>query len=84
MTPIFLQTRITGDWNKITYSLKKLKSTKNETRTQIWFTPNEDADPREIQSEIKRGKTFATLQDGMLFGAMVSLRKLGTFSEKTH
>lgn len=83
MDPIFIQTQIKGDMNVISYSKKKLKCIKNETRTQIWFVPESAALKEKIKREIKRGNTFFTLKDGFLFGALYELTKLGEIIKKT-
>lgn len=75
----FIQTEICGNWNIKSYSLKKLVCTRRETRTQLYFIPALGADEKKIEAEIKRGKTFFSLKDGILFGAYHELTKLGEF-----
>ena len=82
MEPIFLYSKTNGDMNVNTYSKKKGHSKKNYPAYNYFFTPNKDADSNKIKSEINRGMTFFTQRDGMLFGAIVELRKLGTISER--
>ncbi len=75
----FIQTEICGNWNIKSYSLKKLVCTRRETRTQLYFIPAPGADSKQIEAEIKRGKTFFSVKDGILFGAHRELTKLGEF-----
>lgn len=77
---IFIHSRIQGDYNIITYSLKKEKSRRNKTSvTHVYFIPNENGNNNDllIANEIKRGKQFFSKKDGFLFGALMELRKLG-------
>ena len=72
-----IHTRTVGDYNRVTYSLKKQVSTKDKTRTQFYFVPDSGADMMAVKSTFERGKQFATERDGFLFGAYVELNKLG-------
>ena len=82
--PIFIQTILEDQYGFKTYTqyenLKRI-NTKNQTISREYFTPDPDSDPKEIQSEIKRGQTFFNTKDGFLFGARVSLRNLGKFTK---
>lgn len=82
MQKTFLQTKIVGDWNRVTYSRKRLGSKRGETRVHVTFTPNTDANPIEVKSALDRAFRFFTERDGCLFGAIVDLHKLGTIEKK--
>ena len=85
-TPVqaeFIHTRTIGDFNKISYSKKKLSSTANKTRSQVYYVEFNQPSSKEaghkmkVEAEFKRGNTFFTEKDGFLFGAYVSLVKMG-------
>ena len=79
-TPVaaeFIHTRTIGDFNRIEYSDKKQSSTRNKTRSQVFFIPAPGADPSKIKNELKRGRTFFDKKEGILFGAYYELTKLG-------
>ena len=78
----FIHTKSIGDYNKLTYSSTKKKSTKSESREQVFFICEEgkEADREhqaKIDREFKRGETFFTQREGFLFGAYHELTKLG-------
>lgn len=74
---IFIHSRIQGDYNKITYSLKKEKSRRNKTSvTHVYFIPKENNSF--VSAELRRGKRFFSKSEGFLFGALMELRKLGS------
>ena len=78
----FIHTKSTGDFNRLTYSSAKQKSTKSESREQVFFICEEGKEKdkehqAKIDREFKRGETFFTQKDGFLFGAYYELTKLG-------
>jgi hypothetical protein len=79
MNEFFCYARITGDWNKITYSKRKSRSTKNTTVKLVYFVPEKDG----WQADFKRGMTFFNPKEGMLFGARVEMMRFGKFVEKS-
>lgn len=84
MNRIFIQTRIQGDWNIVSYSRKKVKSNKNRACHLQFFVPNDGADKKLIDRELKRGFQFFNHKEGFLFGALYELEKLGKIEKEFH
>jgi hypothetical protein len=76
-TAYFLHSRESGDYNRVKFSKRPTKSTKSKTSTHLYFIPDASACAKEIESELRRGYTFFSEQEGFLFGAQVGLAKMG-------
>jgi hypothetical protein len=70
----FLHTKSQGDFNRLTYALKRQSSTRSETRSQVFFVPLPEA---KFKNDLSRAKQFFTAKDGCLFGALIELRRMG-------
>lgn len=85
----FLNSEITGDFNRKTFSKKQIKPGKKNSKTEfvdwILFRPYKgipgdgSKETKEIEREISRGLQFFTEKDGILFGARCELAKIGQF-----
>jgi len=78
---IFCYTKGDGGFLRAIYYKTKKRSTRTESRKQIYFVPNELADPKLIKAEFTRAMQFFSAKDGMLWGAYYELTKLGKFVE---
>lgn len=78
-TPVnawFLHTFCKPDEGALYFSNKPMKSTRNETRIQFFAVPKpgaSDADKAKAEQAIKRGMTFFSRREGLLFGAITEL-----------
>lgn len=77
-----LQYRTQGDFNRLTYSLRRSRSKRNSTTVVEYSIEYADDQETKVKRELARGKQFFTKKDGLLFGAMHELRKLGTIKTK--
>ena len=78
--PIFLQRKIESYLTGTSYSLTKKRFSRHETATDFFFIPDNRAisDLISVNAELHRVKHFATLKDGVLFGALLELGNYGT------
>lgn len=88
-TPIevyFIQHEITGDYNKQRFSDKttKPKTKRGEFLCSLFFLPGEGIPKEKIEGQIIRGRTFFNQKEGLLFGAICELHKMGKFIRINH
>lgn len=89
ITVYFLYSAIQGDFNRTTYSRKKIKPGKKNSKSEfvdwVFFRPYKgipgdcSKEIMGIEQEISRGLKFFSEKDGILFGAKCELAKLGQF-----
>lgn len=77
---IFLYSRISNHGRGVSYSRKPEKSSRTRSAMNYYLVITEDANREAIGRELNRAATYFSKRDGVLLGALVELRKLGTLA----
>ena len=81
----FLYSEVTGDFNRKSFSKKRVKAGKKNSRNEFvdwicfrFYDPSQE-NINKMEMELKRGLTYFSTKDGFLFGAKCELAKIGSF-----